>query len=124
MGGSMASIVEWQALRMQEYRHRLLFGFGLVRLFEVFGVRRPVSLAPPIPAGPYDESAHVDHPDAPSALTRYFEPRAAAAEAAEPAPVEPAPVEPPAAEPRSQEAGPDAPSGRPPEPDGGEPDRE
>ncbi|MBN1934868.1 MAG: amino acid permease [Anaerolineae bacterium] len=69
--GAMASIVEWQSLRMQEYRYRLLF--GLVRFFELFGVRRPLRYAPPPVAGDYDDALHVDHPEARSFLDSYLE---------------------------------------------------
>lgn len=73
--GSMASIVEWQSLKMQEYRHTvrdrtLIF---VTRFFELFGVRRPVRYEPqPIAAGDYDHAVHSDHPEAPSLLTQYL----------------------------------------------------
>jgi hypothetical protein len=69
--GSMGSIVEWQSLKMQEYRYALLV--FITRVFEVLGVRRPVRFEPPIPAGTYDEAVHSDHPDAPSLLAQYLE---------------------------------------------------
>ncbi len=68
--GAMASIVEWQSLKMQEYRYGLLIGIS--RFFELFGVRRPVRYEP-APAGDYDHSLHVDHPDAPSLLAQYLD---------------------------------------------------
>ena len=68
--GAMGSIVEWQSLKMQEYRYSLLVGIS--RLFELFGVRRPVRYEPPIPAGEYDEALHLDHPEAPSFLEQYI----------------------------------------------------
>lgn len=70
--GAMASIVEWQSLRMQEYRYSILVGVS--RFFELFGVRRPMSLeqAPAI-AGDYDHSLHIDHPEAPSLLQQYLD---------------------------------------------------
>ncbi len=70
--GAMASIVEWQALRMQEYRYDLLV--GIARFFELFGVRRPIRYEP-APAGDYDHALHVDHPDAPSLLAQYLVPQ-------------------------------------------------
>ena len=69
--GSMGSIVEWQSLKMQEYRYAVLV--FITRVFELFGVRRPVRFEPPIPAGTYDEAVHSDHPDAPSLLAQYLE---------------------------------------------------
>jgi hypothetical protein len=69
--GAMASIVEWQSLRMQEYRYSLLT--GITRFFGWFGVRRPVGYQMPVPAGDYDEALHVDHPEARSFIDRYLE---------------------------------------------------
>src|SRR5512137_2714533 len=61
--GAMGSIVEWQSVKMQQYRYSLLT--GIASFFELFGVRRPVRYAPPPPAGDYDHALHVDHPEAP-----------------------------------------------------------
>jgi hypothetical protein len=69
--GAMASIVEWQSLKMQEYRYAILI--GVTRFFELFGVRRPKSLEVPAVAGDYDHSLHLDHPEAPSFLEQYLE---------------------------------------------------
>lgn len=74
--GAMASIVEWQSLKMQEYRHSLRGGLliGVSRLFELFGIRRPVRYEPvPAAAGDYDHALHVDHPQAPSFLEQYIQ---------------------------------------------------
>jgi hypothetical protein len=72
--GAMGSIVEWQSLRMQEYRHGLLT--AIARFYELFGVRRPLRFeSPPPPAGDYDDALHVDHPEAPSLLEQYLESR-------------------------------------------------
>ncbi len=68
--GSMGSIVEWQSLKMQEYRYSILV--GITRFFELLGVRRPVRFEPPIPAGTYNEAVHSDHPEAPSLLEEYL----------------------------------------------------
>ena len=70
--GTMGSIVEWQSLKMQEYRYHLLSAFA--GLFEVFGIRRPIDLQTPVPAGDYDHAIHVDHPEAPSLLAQYLNP--------------------------------------------------
>jgi hypothetical protein len=72
----MASIVEWQSLRMQEYRYsfrnRILL--TIADFFELFGIRRPVRYEPePAIAGDYDHALHVDHPEAPSLLEQYLD---------------------------------------------------
>ena len=75
--GAMASIVEWQSLRMQEYRYSVLHRTAILvsRFFELFGVRRPMRFEPvPVPAGDYDHALHVDHPEAPSLLIEFLEP--------------------------------------------------
>jgi amino acid transporter len=70
--GAMASIVEWQSLKMQEYRYKVLI--AVTRFFEMFGVRRPVRYEPlPVSAGDYDDAVHVDHPEAPSILAPYLD---------------------------------------------------
>jgi len=69
--GAMASIVEWQSLKMQEYRYSLLI--GIARFYEMFGVRRPMRYEPPAVAGNYDPALHVDHPDAHSLLEQYLD---------------------------------------------------
>jgi hypothetical protein len=68
--GSMASIVEWQSLKMQEYRYRLLMAIS--KFWAVFGVYRPVRYEVPVAAGDYDHALHVDHPGAPSFLEEYI----------------------------------------------------
>ncbi|MCE1255069.1 MAG: hypothetical protein LWX83_16165, partial [Anaerolineae bacterium] len=68
--GSMASIVEWQSLKMQEYRYFLLTGVS--RFFELFGVRRPVRYDPPVEAGEYDHAIHSDPDNADSFLAPYL----------------------------------------------------
>ncbi|MBI5842748.1 MAG: amino acid permease [Chloroflexi bacterium] len=70
--GAMASIVEWQSLRMQEYRYSVLV--AIAHFFELFGVHRPIRFEPePAPAGDYDHALHVDHPEAPSLLDQYLD---------------------------------------------------
>lgn len=74
--GSMASIVEWQSLKMQEYRYstRGRVVALITHFFELFGVRRPVRYEPvPIEAGDYDHAMHSDHPEAPSLLDPYLD---------------------------------------------------
>ncbi len=69
--GAMASIVEWQSLRMQEYRYSVLVAIS--RFFELFGVRRPMVTQVPAVAGDYDHALHVDHAEAPSLLEQYLD---------------------------------------------------
>jgi hypothetical protein len=74
--GAMASIVEWQSLRMQEYRYSLRnrILMGVADFFELFGIRRPVQYdSQPAIAGDYDHALHVDHPEAPSLLEQYLD---------------------------------------------------
>ena len=68
--GSMGSIVEWQSLKMQEYRYSLLVFVS--HFFELLGVRRPTRYEQPVPAGDYDHAVHIDNPDAPSLLVKYL----------------------------------------------------
>lgn len=69
--GAMASIVEWQSLKMQEYRYSLLVVIS--RFWQMFGVHRPVRYEKPVPAGEYDEALHIDHPEARSFIDQYLE---------------------------------------------------
>jgi hypothetical protein len=68
--GGMASIVEWQSLKMQEYRYHVLI--AIHRFWELFGVRRPVGMVTPPQAGDYDHALHIDHPEIPSILVEYM----------------------------------------------------
>ena len=68
--GGMASIVEWQSLKIQDYRYHLLI--AVHRFWELFGVRRPISISAPPPAGDYDHALHVDHPEMTSILLDYM----------------------------------------------------
>jgi hypothetical protein len=68
--GAMASIVEWQSLKMQEYRYSILV--AVAWFFGLFGLHRPVRYVLPAPAGDYDHALHVDDPTAPSLLEQYL----------------------------------------------------
>ncbi len=73
--GSMGSIVEWQSLKMQEYRFsiRTRVLVGVTRLFGIFGVYRPSRFDPqPVAAGDYDHAIHLDDENAPSFLDQYL----------------------------------------------------
>jgi amino acid transporter len=70
--GHMASIVEWQSLRMQEYRYAILVGIS--RFFELLGVRRPVRYEKPVAAGPYENAIHADLDSEESFLAPYLNP--------------------------------------------------
>jgi hypothetical protein len=65
----MGSIVEWQSLKVQEYRYALLI--AVARFWEWFGVRRPVRFEKPLPAGDYEDA--VGHAkDAPTFLEPFL----------------------------------------------------
>jgi hypothetical protein len=66
--GQMGNIVEWQSLRVQEYRYRILV--AIARFWEWFGVRRPVRFEPPIPAGDFETA--LEH-ESDSFLDQYLE---------------------------------------------------
>ena len=57
--GAMGNIVEWQSLRVQEYRFQLLVAVS--RFWELFGVRRPMRFEPPAVAGDFEDALHYDH---------------------------------------------------------------
>jgi len=56
--GQMGNIVEWQSLRVQEYRFGLIVAVS--KFWEWFGVRRPQRFEPPAAAGDYDEALRHD----------------------------------------------------------------
>jgi amino acid transporter len=66
--GQVGNIVEWQSLRVQEYRYRLLE--GIAKFWELFGVRRPMRFEPPVPAG--DFSVVLEHNGAGSFLDKHI----------------------------------------------------
>jgi hypothetical protein len=68
--GAMGSIVEWQALKMQEYRYQVLA--GLARVLRLFSIRLVVPQQLPLPAGEYDHALHSDDPAAPSFIDQYL----------------------------------------------------
>lgn len=70
--GSMGNMVEWQSLRMQEYRYALMI--GVAKFFALFGIFKPLSLeklsAPP-EAGDYESA--LTHGDQRTFLEKYLE---------------------------------------------------
>ena len=56
--GQMGNIVEWQSLKVQEYRYRLIIAIS--RFWEWFGVRRPMRFEPPVAAGDFEETLNHD----------------------------------------------------------------
>jgi hypothetical protein len=69
--GTMASIVEWQSLKMQEYRYGILVGVS--RFWALFGIYRPVRYEPPALAGEYEDVIFNDHRDHDSFLKKYMD---------------------------------------------------
>jgi hypothetical protein len=69
--GPMGSIVEWQSLKIQEYRYKLLM--GVTRFWEWFGVRRPARYEPPVPAGEYEEAFEAGTHGPDSFLKQYLD---------------------------------------------------
>lgn len=60
--GQMGNIVEWQSLRMQEYRYKLLM--SVTHFFALFGLFKPLrfeEMPVPAPAGDFDDAMHHDH---------------------------------------------------------------
>ena len=70
ISGAMGSIVEWQSVKMQQYRYSILVMIS--HFWALFGVIRPVRYDPPPPSGDYDHALHIDHPEAPSFLDQYI----------------------------------------------------
>jgi amino acid transporter len=66
--GQMGNIVEWQSLKVQEYRYRLLG--TIAKFWELFGVRRPMRFEPPITAG--DFSTIMEQDESSSFLEQHF----------------------------------------------------
>jgi hypothetical protein len=57
--GAMGNIVEWQSLRVQEYRYQILV--AVTHFWEQFGLRRPMRFEPPAVAGKFEDALHHDH---------------------------------------------------------------
>ena len=71
--GPMGDIVEWQSLKTQEYRYKLLV--GITRFWELFGIRRPLRFEKPAPVGEYEEVIKEAAEEKPSLLIDLIEPK-------------------------------------------------
>lgn len=71
--GSMGHMVEWQSLKMQEYRYQVLL--AIARFFGMFGVFKPLrfeqNLVPPPPAGDFETA--VNRTGASTILEQYLQ---------------------------------------------------
>ncbi len=68
--GAMGNIVEWQSLKVQEYRYRLLL--GLARLFALLGVVKPMRFEKkPADAGDFERALNHSGPE--TFLDQYLE---------------------------------------------------
>jgi amino acid transporter len=70
--GAMGNIVEWQSLRMQEYRYTLLMGIS--RLFGIFGIFKPLRFderPAPAEAGNFEDA--LNHGELSTFLEQYLE---------------------------------------------------
>jgi hypothetical protein len=69
--GQIGTMVEWQSLKVQEYRFTLLV--LVTRFWALFGVHRPLRYEPPAAAGDYDEAMNTEYRH--SFLHQYLESR-------------------------------------------------
>jgi hypothetical protein len=70
--GAMGNIVEWQSLRMQEYRYTLMM--GIAKFFGIFGIFKPARFegqTAPVPAGEFEDALH--HNEHESFLDQYLD---------------------------------------------------
>jgi hypothetical protein len=66
--GQMGNIGEWQSLKVQEYRYRLLV--TVAHFWEWFGVHRPLRFEPPVSAGEFEDA--VNHDKSKTFLDQYL----------------------------------------------------
>jgi hypothetical protein len=68
--GTMGNMVEWQSLKIQEYRYKILM--GVVRLFMIFGIMKPLRYENKVPvsAGEFDDA--INHIGSESFLDQYL----------------------------------------------------
>jgi hypothetical protein len=89
--GAMGNIVEWQSLRMQEYRYRVLI--SVAKFFGMFGIFKPMRFEQelPIEPGEFEEALH--HPHDETFIEQYLESQPKEAPRLGGAPMESAPPE-------------------------------
>jgi hypothetical protein len=68
--GPMGTIVEWQSLRTQEYRFKLLV--AVARFWELFGIYRPLRYERPVAAGEFDQFIQAGQVQSKSLLEQYL----------------------------------------------------
>jgi hypothetical protein len=69
--GAMGNIVEWQSLKMQEYRYTLLM--SIARFFALFGVMKPLRFDQSIPSPAGDFESALNHSGNQTFLENYLE---------------------------------------------------
>ncbi len=67
--GAMGNIVEWQSLRIQEYRYQVLYLVS--RFFAMLGVIKPARFEKPVPAGDFEKAMELHGTD--TFLDQYLE---------------------------------------------------
>lgn len=68
--GAMGNIVEWQSLKMQEYRYRLLF--EIARFFTLFGIVKPLRFEQKKPIAPGEFEDAMNHQGPETFLDQYL----------------------------------------------------
>lgn len=66
--GSMGNIVEWQSLRIQEYRYKVLL--SVARFFALLGIVKPLRYDKPVQAGAFERA--LDHAGPDTFLDQYL----------------------------------------------------
>lgn len=68
--GVMGNMVEWQSLKMQEYRYSVMM--GIARFFAIFGIMKPLRFEQKIPVSPGEFEDALNHPGSESILDQYI----------------------------------------------------
>ena len=64
-------MVEWQSLKMQEYRYTIFLGFA--KFFALFGILKPLRYEKGIPVSPGEFEDAINHKGPDSFLSQYLE---------------------------------------------------